>query len=555
MDMNSFLITAASAFLVIGACVALSVRLNVGSVVGFIIAGVILGPNTPGLVASNNVETLQSIADFGVVLFLFTLGLEMRPKQLWNMRKTLLLQGMGQVALTGVCFTFIGLFFGLSWEVGLVLGLILAQSSTAVVVSMLSDQRELGTSHGKNIFANLMGQDMSIVLVMGAIPVLAHSQIESKTGLLEKSLVFVGVIAIIVLMARVVLPKLLVWSAKLRSKEAFVLMLASSILVTILCAQQAGLSETMGVFLLGMLLSDSEFKHILEEVVAPIKGILMSLFFLAVGMSIEPNIIVGQPLLILGLLVTTVVVKFLVFFGLSVVDRKGKLVATKTAFALAQVGEFAFVLFGVAQSFDLLSAQTVSIGFVVISLSMIATPWLYELGKRICDLLITKQELLNSNDMPSSELVVVGLDEVGRLVCMMAEKANISYVAYDLDYDRVNRSKAMNLNAHFGDMLSTKTQKRSELTKAKATFVSVTESSRLRKIAKALCRYQNLEIYARTNSKLDEAYLRELGVNHARSVYIESTLSTGRELLHDLGVDEHQVTQITNQLRARLIQH
>lgn len=553
MDMNSFLMTAALAFLIIGCCVALSVRLNIGSVVGFIIAGVILGPNTPGLVASNNVETLQSIADFGVVLFLFTLGLEMRPKQLWSMRKTLLLQGMGQVALTGACFTIVAVLFNVPWELGLVLGLILAQSSTAVVVSMLADKRELGTSHGKNIFANLMGQDMSIVLVMGLIPILAHSKVEAQVGLLEKSLVFVGVITLIVLLARFVLPKLLVWSAKLRSKEAFVLMLASAILLTVLCSQQAGLSETLGVFLLGMLLSDSEFKHILEEVVAPVKGILMSLFFLAVGMSIDPNIIAGHPILILGLLVATILIKFSVFFGLALSDRKGKLVATKTAFALAQVGEFAFVLFGVAQAFELLSPQTVSIGFVVISLSMIATPWLYEFGKKICDALITKQELQNEDGSPNCELVVVGLDEVGRLVCMMAEKAGISYVGYDLDYDRVSRAKSLNLNAHFGDILSRKTQQLAGLASAKGSFISVTESSRLRKIARVLCKYKNVEVYARTNSRLDEVFLRDLGVNHASSVYIESTLSKGRELLNDFGVEEHRVTEIANELRAELI--
>jgi glutathione-regulated potassium-efflux system protein KefB len=553
MDMNSFLITAALAFLIIGCCVALSVRLNIGSVVGFIIAGVILGPNTPGLVASSNVETLQSVADFGVVLFLFTLGLEMRPKQLWSMRKTLALQGMGQVALTGACFTIVAVLFDVSWEVGLVLGLILAQSSTAVVVSMLADKRELGTSHGKNIFANLMGQDMSIVLVMGLIPILAHSKVENQVGLLEKSLVFVGVITLIVLMARLVLPKLLVWSAKLRSKEAFVLMLASAILVTVLCSQQAGLSETMGVFLLGMLLSDSEFKHILEEVVAPIKGILMSLFFLAVGMSMDPNIIAGQPVLILGLLVTTILVKFSVFFGLAIMDRKGKLVATKTAFALAQVGEFAFVLFGVAQAFELLSTQTVSIGFVVISLSMIATPWLYEFGKRILDALITKQDLKHEDGSPNCELVVVGLDEVGRLVCMMAEKAGISYVGYDLDYDRVSRSKALNINAHFGDILSMKTQQRSGLKSARASFISVTESSRLRKIAQVLLRYKGIEIYARTNSKLDEQFLKKIGVTHASSVYIESTISKGRELLSDFNIDEKEIANIARELRTELV--
>ncbi|GAL36529.1 glutathione-regulated potassium-efflux system protein KefB [Vibrio maritimus] len=255
----------------------------------------------------------------------------------------------------------------------------------------------------------------------------------------------------------------------------------------------------------------------------------------------------------MGLLIAIILVKFFVFFALAIMDRKGKLIATKTAFALAQVGEFAFVLFGLAQAFELLSPQTVSIGFVVISLSMIVTPWLYEFGKRICDALITKQEIKNEDASPHCELVVVGLDEVGRLVCMMAEKAGISYVGYDLDYERVSRAKSLKINAHFGDILSTKTQQFAGLAAAKASFVSVTESTRLRKIANVLCRHQNLEVYARTNSRLDEVFLRELGVNHAGSVYIESTLSKGCELLIDFGIEEHRVTEIANELRTELI--
>ncbi|WP_420822971.1 NAD-binding protein [Vibrio variabilis] len=184
---------------------------------------------------------------------------------------------------------------------------------------------------------------------------------------------------------------------------------------------------------------------------------------------------------------------------------------------------------------------------------MIATPWLYEFGKRICDALITQQEQRLEDGSSRSELVVVGLDEVGRLVCMMAEKAGISYVGYDLDYDRVSRSKALNLNAHFGDILSIKTQQRSGLKFAQASFISVTESVRLRKIARALCRYKALEIYARTNSKQDERYLGELGVKHASSVYIESTISKGRELLSDFNVEEKRIAEIAKELREELV--
>ncbi|MGR5259929.1 cation:proton antiporter [Vibrio astriarenae] len=556
MENLNFLHFATMVMLTITVCIALSSFLRLGTIIGFIAAGIALGPHTPGLVAATDIEFLQQIADFGVVLFLFTIGLEVKPQDLWKMKKGLVIQGLGQVVLTALIFSGIYLYAGFSWQLGLVFGLIFAQSSTAVVMTMLEEKGEVNAAHGKNIFTNLMGQDLSIVPVMALIPVLAHQQAPESSGVFLPLLLGVSAVAAIFVIGRYLLPNGLRWAVKVRNKEGFVLCLFVALVATLWLVDEVGLSSTLGAFLLGMCLSNSDFRFSLESVVSPFKGVLMGLFFISVGMSVDPTIAsshLGQVLLTLA---TVVIVKLVVFVVLAKMDGKSNGIAIKTGFALSQVGEFAFVLLGLAATIGIISADQSAIGIVVVSLSMVITPWLYQLGNKLVSRKLHKStpSTFLPNDDTEQALVVVGLDEVGRLIALLAKRAQIPYVAVDINYDSVQRAKALGLNAHFGDITLQSVRKKAGLNKANAAFVSLTHSESLRKVCLMLAHYPQLDIYARTNSRADEFYLKDHGIEFVGATYIESTLLRGRQLLKNFGLADDEVMTLIDDVKSDLFE-
>lgn len=556
MENLNFLHFATMVMLTITICIALSSIFRLGTIIGFITAGIALGPHTPGLVAATDIEFLQQIADFGVVLFLFTIGLEVKPQELWKMKKGLVIQGLGQVVLTALIFSGIYFYAGFSWQLGLVFGLIFAQSSTAVVMTMLEEKGEVNAAHGKNIFTNLMGQDLSIVPVMALIPVLAHQQAPESSGIFLPLLLGVSAVAAIFVIGRYLLPNGLRWAVKVRNKEGFVLCLFVALVATLWLVDEVGLSSTLGAFLLGMCLSNSDFRFSLESVVSPFKGVLMGLFFISVGMSVDPIIASSHLGQVLLTLVTIVIVKLVVFVVLAKVDGKSNGIAIKTGFALSQVGEFAFVLLGLAATIGIISAEQGAIGIVVVSLSMVITPWLYQLGNKLVSRKLHKStpSTFLPDDDTEQALVIVGLDEVGRLIALLAKRAQIPYVAVDIDYDSVQRAKAVGLNAHFGDITLQSVRKKAGLNKANAAFVSLTHSESLRKVCLMLAHYPQLDIYARTNSRADEFYLKDHGIEFVGATYIESTLLRGRHLLKNFGLADDEVVTLIDDVKSDLFE-
>lgn len=554
MDINSYLLPAVIALSIITVSILVFARLGLGSIVGFIIAGIILGPHTVGPIASTNIETLQNIADIGVVLFLFTLGLEMKPQQLWNMKKTIIVQGLGQVLLTSIIFSILGTFIGITWQVGFIIGAIFAQSSTAVVMTLLQEKKQLNSPYGKNIFSNLMAQDISVVPVMALIPILAHQQSTNENSLLTTTLLVTGLIASVFVMAKYILPFLLKFCISSKNKSGFSLSLFVVIFTTLWLSTVVGVSETLMAFLLGMLLSTSDFKLMLEEVVSPLKQALMALFFISVGMSINPEVIFSDFGTILIWLTAALVVKTTVFITLALLDGKDLSVSVQTGFSLSQVGELAFVLMGIATAVGVLDSHSAAIGFIIISISMIITPIMNKQGEIINKRYLSKGQSDNNSQFTDNKLAIVGLDEVGRLIALLAHRADIPYIAFDLNYEYVKKAQSLGLNAHFGDILHRGIQQKARLVDAQAAFISVTHFERLKKIALMLTHYKNLSIYARTNSRAEERYLKENGVNYAGSAYIESTLLRGRELLHNFGMSEHDTMQLIDDLKQELFE-
>jgi glutathione-regulated potassium-efflux system protein KefB len=554
VDLDSILVSLLIILSATVICVTLFDRIGLGSVVGFIVAGVLVGPHTLGPVATAQVQSLQDISELGVVLFLFTVGLEMLPRQLWAMRRQLFGLGLLQVIVTAIPLGALLIYgFDLQWQSAIIVGLGLAMSSTAVVMTSLAQRNQLLTSYGRTTFAVLTAQDISIVPVMALIPLLAH---HAATGpqdpLWIKVALAVGVLAAVFVLGRHVLPAALGWAARNRNDETFGVALFLGVLAAAWALDQVGISMTLGAFLLGMLLSASDYRYQIIATVEPFKGVLMGLFFIAVGMSIDLQGLLADWTYVLVIIVAVLAIKTVVLLLLCRVFGSDLPTSIRTAFSLSQAGEFAFVLFTATAAAGLLSQRAVTIGFLVIAGTMIVTPLMIKLGDAIARRFTRTPGFAAGRYAEGLEdhLVVVGLDEVGYVIALMAEQASLPYIAFDRDFRNVKRGKARGRNVHLGDIYTRPVQEAAGLARAKAAFISTTDSDRLKGIALSMHRdYPNLDIYARVDTIEEQVELRAKGIKHAGTAFIESTLFRGGSLLKNMGVAEDQVTTLVDSLR------
>jgi glutathione-regulated potassium-efflux system protein KefB len=554
MDIQSILLVTIVFLAATAACVILFQRLGFGAILGFIVAGIIIGPHTPGPVPIHAVEELQSVAEFGVVLFMFTVGLEMQPRKVWEMRRLIFGLGSAQMLVTAAGLAaYMIIFVGLAWQTATIVGLAFAMSSTAIVMATLGERGELATEHGRTAFAVLMAQDLWIVPVMALIPILAHtSGPAGATPLWQKIALVVGVLAGTVVVGRYLLPAVLGYCAGRRQMDAFLLVVFLAVTAAAWSMDQAGISMTLGVFLLGMMLSASDFRFQLMATVGPFKQILMGLFFIAVGMSIDVSAILDDWRALIIHVPVVLFFKGAILIGLLLAFRVSRAAAVRTGFYLSQVGEFAFVLLGVATVTGLLSENGHTLAMLVVAVSMIATPLMVKAGDRLARLL--RKSPVGSHAEPAVDLdrhvVIIGFDEVGQLVHLMLEKSGIPHVAVDRDIHVVRQGKQLGHDVHLGDMFSPEIRNIVGLGKAAAVFVTSGDTARAKALAITLHRlYPKLNIYVRVRTLAEQDELVSQGIKHAGTGYIESTLVRGEMLLEDLGVSRDDTGQLVEALR------
>lgn len=554
MDISAILLGIVVILAATALCVMLFERLGFGAILGFIVAGIVIGPHTPGPVPVHAVDELQSIAELGVVLFMFTVGLEMRPEKVWQMRRLIFGLGSAQMLLTaGVLAVYLIIFLQAPWEVATIIGLAFGMSSTAIVMGTLGERGELATEHGRTTFAILMAQDMWIVPVMALIPILAHTTDQGvPTPFWETLVLVVGVIAGILFVGRWLLPAALGYCASRRQMDAFGLVLFLAVIFAAWSVEQAGISMTLGAFLLGMLLSASDFRYQIEATAAPFKQNLMGLFFIAVGMSIDVGALLHDWDALLVHVPVVLLLKGAVLIGLALAFGIGRSAAIRAGFYLSQVGEFAFVLLGAAAVAGLLSSDGHTLAMLVVAISMIATPLMVKAGAAVADRLGAAPASADpelSADL-DRHVVIIGYDEVGHLIDLMLERANIPHVAFARDFAMVQRARRAGHNVHFGDMYSPATQEAAGLGKAVAVFVTSRDSDAAKALALTLHRlYPQLDVHVRVGTLADQAALVAKGIKHAGTGYIESTLTRGGMLLKDLGVSEEDVSELVSALR------
>ncbi len=427
-------------------------RLGLGAVLGYLVAGIVIGPDVLGL--SGDPETILSFAEIGIILLLFLVGLELSPSRLWVMRRDILLFGPLQVALCGLAmFAIIYLLLPFSWEAALVLGLPLGLSSTAQVLPLLQSRGRLKTDYGEKSFAILLFQDISIVPLLTIVAALSRAPAPegAPSGLLL-ALYAVLAIAGLILAGRYILSPLLRLVGRVSERELFIVTGLFAVCASAALMQSIGVSAALGAFVAGVMLAESPYRHELEADIDPFRSILLGLFFLAVGMMLDLDVIRAQPLLILGLAATLVAVKTALMFGLGRLFGLNSSAALIMALLLSQGGEFGFVLFSASQGALLIEPAAASLFGAVVTLSMASTPFLMILAGRLAARRRSTDVTLEDPALADqAHVIIVGHGRFGQTVGQIIQAAGLSITIIDIKPEQIDLSGEFGRKVFYGD--------------------------------------------------------------------------------------------------------
>lgn len=535
--------------------VPLAKRLGLGSVLGYLLAGVVIGPFGLGLVGAEGQDVMH-FAEFGVVMMLFVVGLELEPALLWRLRAPILGLGGLQVLLTALAVAGLALLVGLAWRPALAVGMILALSSTAIVLQILGEKGLLKTDGGQSSFAVLLFQDIAVIPMLAVFPLLATAQPEHAadshaaatlaSGLpgWAQTLLVLGAVGAVVLGGRFLVRPLLRAIARAGQREIFT---AATLLLVVgiaLLMTEVGLSPALGTFLAGVVLANSEYRHELESDIEPFKGLLLGLFFIAVGASVDFQLLLARPLLILGLVLAVVAVKFAVLLGLARLFRLGSDQRMLFAFALPQVGEFAFVLFSFAGQQGVLGAEVTGPLVAVVALSMALTPLLMLVNERLV------QPRFGAAARPAraadpidqeTPVIIAGFGDFGATVGRLLKANGVATTVLDLDSDRVELLRKLGLKVYYGDASRYDLLHAAGAARARLLVLALDSPEKtLELVATARKHFPQLTILARAFDWDDAHELLAAGVTHVYRSALDSSLRLGTDALHLLGFRAYQ---------------
>jgi glutathione-regulated potassium-efflux system protein KefB len=532
---------------------AIAKRFRLSPVIGLFATGFVVGPSMLGV--TQNVSQLREIAEFGVVLLLFLIGLELNPRKLWAMRTRVFGLGSLQVAVSGALLFGFLVATALPWNVALVVGFALALSSTAFVAQILAERAELNTETGRTSISILILQDMAVIPLLAIVPLISEGapQVVGEPVWL-RALMIIGVLAAVLLVGRYVLPILLGWTAKRRFMDVFAVLSMLAVLASAWVMELTGLSMALGAFLIGVTLSVSDYRHQVEASVLPYKGLLIGLFFLSVGMSIDIAVMRQEWLRVILTVLAVIGIKIAVLVALCAAFRVSRRATIRTAFLLSQSGEFGFVLLGSALASGLVGEDQFALALVIIAVSMAATPVLVKLGNALSDLLDRSARQPVRPEVGSGEknhVVVTGIGRVGRIVCDMLKAFDVPYVAFDVDVERVARGKMSGYHVRFGDIGDSHLLASGDLARAVAVVVTINDLQACEKVVSALRNfYPELPVHVRVYNFEGRDAMLERGVVSAIPETVEASLELGANLLQHLGVSDSEVKELLGTLRA-----
>ncbi len=536
-------------FVVATILVTLSKRLGLGSILGLLIAGVIVGPYSPGPILTKQVEAVRHITEFGVVLLLFVIGLEMQPKKLWSMRKEVFGLGSGQILISGFFIFLYSIYYSNSWQVAILVGLTFALSSTAFVMQILQEKGELYTPKGKSSFSILLMQDLAVVPLLALVPILAEKgNLTDGHPVWQQVLIAIGLILLVLAFGKYIVPKMLDYLARHQNKDAFFFSVILSVVFAAWAMEHAGLSMALGAFIMGMILSSSQYHYQIQANIEPYKGLLMTLFFVAVGMSVDLEAMMNDPLILVQHLVVIMSIKIVALFLLMLYMGYKRSTAISVSFLLAQSGEFGFVLFGAAKALGVISDQMFVAAVTIISFSMLLTPLVVRLSEKIAEKFDNTPIEIKSAYVPEEQwkgVIIAGYGRVGRLVATMLHHANVPFVAFDADIHRVELGQKEGRAVYFGELSDLDFLSQIGLDRASLVIVTVDNHHTSSKIVSHIRnRFPTLRILSRTkNMKTRDALLKH-GASWAMPESSEGSLRLGAETLLSLGRTREEVIEL-----------
>lgn len=512
--------------------------LGIGTVLGYLVAGIALGPYALGVAFSDyKAKEFLHFAEFGVVLLLFLIGLELKPMRLWSMRTSIFGLGGAQLVLSALMLAVVTLLLGEAWQTALFIGLALALSSTAFALQVLEETGELRARHGRLAFAVLLFQDLAAIPLIALAPLFA---IASKTSVPGMDLAAAGkalaTIAGVVLIGYFALDRLFRLVAATRVKEAMTAAALLTVVVVTIGMQQAGLSASLGAFIAGALLAESSYRHQLEADIQPFQGLLLGLFFTAVGMSLNLGLVEEHGLEIGAFVAGLVAIKSLVLYGLGRWYGLERRPARRLGLTLSQGGEFAFLLFAAGLSVGVLDATTGEVLFVVVTLSMAATPVLLRLEQGLAGLAMPTPAAYEELPAAEDHVIIAGFGRFGQIVARVLRAKGIAFTALDINAEQVELVKGFGAKAFYGDASRPEILAAAQAEKARALVLAIDDvEASMRTAAFVKSAYPELPIYARARNRNHALRLLDLGITSFERETFLSALEITRQVLVGLG--------------------
>jgi CPA2 family monovalent cation:H+ antiporter-2 len=538
-------------------------RLGVGAVLGYLVVGIAIGPWGLGLIAGQS-EDVMHFAEFGVVMMLFLIGLELEPEVLWKMRRSILGLGGMQVLVTAIVIGAAAMAFGLGWKPALAVGLILALSSTAIILQTLSERGLMRTEAGKGSFAVLLFQDIAVIPIIAILPLLATMPAAKNAGGHHgpdflgnlpgwaQALSTVGAVLLVVFLARWAARPLFRMVAATRQREAFtvgalVLVIGVAILMTLV-----GLSPALGAFVAGVVLASSEYRHELESDLAPFKGILLAIFFIGVGLGIDFGHIGRNLFPVIGLTVGLIFAKGIVLLVLAHFNGLKRDASLLFACSMAAGGEFAFVLLGIALGNGVLGLETGRTLTAVVAISMALTPLMIMLSQRFACRPKADKEAIREADVEDEEspVIICGFGRYGHTVGRLLRTQGIACTVLDRDEDQIDLLRLIGIPVFYGDASRPDLLAAAGAAKAKVLVVALKDGDVVSQIIHTVRHsFPHLKLFLRAHSRLEAYEFFDLGEEKIYRETLDSSLVMSVDILTDLGMDREKAERVSKQYR------
>jgi glutathione-regulated potassium-efflux system protein KefB len=530
-------------------------RFGIGTVLGYLLAGILLGPHVfRHFFTAYDAHEILELSEFGIVLLLFLIGLELRPKRLWAMRNAIFRLGGAQVLLTGLVLAAAAAVAGLGAKTALFVGLVLALSSTAFALQLMEEQGDLATRHGRLGFAVLLFQDLAAIPLIAFVPLFATTVTEASRGMdLAATARGIGVIVAVVLIGHFALDKMLRLVARTQVKEA---MTAAGLLTVVgvaMLMQMAGLSAALGAFISGALLAESSYRHQLEADLQPFQGLLLGLFFTAVGMSMDLTILLANPGKVLLLAAALVVTKTLILYGLGRLSGLEPRAARRLGLLLSQGGEFAFVLLTASVAANVLSDPVSDLLILVVTISMAATPLLLQLEKIVTARRRPDGVPAYDDNLPAKDehVVIAGFGRYGQIVARILRGKKIPFIALEISSEQVDLVQKFGSRAFYGDASRPEILEAAQIGKARAFVIAIDNiEASLRAAEYVRTRHPEVPVFARARNRNHAHQLLDVGVTSIQRETFLSALETTREILVGLGYAERESDRVIETFRA-----